>query len=87
LGLLHKISFWSQFERGILSEYAVQVLVGLAETMADKPRYLIHTSDLKKYWSIRGFFPWIRSRLKNSSADVIPPIPEWRLSQNLKAIL
>ncbi|ODM88203.1 Sodium/hydrogen exchanger 10, partial [Orchesella cincta] len=78
-----KISFWAHFERGVLTEEAVQILAGTAETISDRVLYMIHARDLKKYWTIRGVFPWLRECIINhgggkelEEAEVLPPKPK-----------
>ncbi|CAL8104179.1 unnamed protein product [Orchesella dallaii] len=78
-----KISFWAHFERGVLTEEAVQILAGTAETISDRVLYMIHARDLKKYWTIRGIFPWLRECVLNhgggrelEQGEVIPPKPK-----------
>jgi hypothetical protein len=59
--LLFQISFWSQFEQGILTEESVKILVSVADTVIDRELHMIHCADLRKYWTIQGgsFFPLI----------------------------
>lgn len=77
---IFQISYWAHFERGVLTEVAVQILASVADSCADKELYMVHCRDLKKYWQIRGVFPWLRSQLvmhlgEGNVVD-IPPPPE-----------
>jgi len=72
-----KISFWRQFEQGVLSELAVQMLVNVAEVVEDKPLAMIHEADFHKCLEIRGVFPWIRSNvLSKVKVDDVENTPE-----------
>ena len=41
-----KISYWRQFEQGMLSREAVRVLINLADTVMDTPDRYAHTNDV-----------------------------------------
>lgn len=63
----------------MITEEAVQILSGTADTCADKSMYMIHSKDLKRYWEIRGIFPWIREKMvrqfgeDNKDSNAPPP--------------
>lgn len=75
-----KVSFYRQFEEGVLTEMAYHILVGVVNTTADKELHMIHSRDFKKYWHIRGVFPWIRiniiKKLGLDSSSQLPPKPK-----------
>lgn len=47
-----KVSYWKQFEHGMLSREAVQSLSNLADTVSDIPERIILASDLSPYWRV-----------------------------------
>lgn len=45
-----KISYWKQFEHGVLSREAVRVLINLADTVLDTPdRYIVYCTYMYLY--------------------------------------
>ncbi|CAG7640037.1 unnamed protein product [Allacma fusca] len=73
-----KVSFWRQYEQGVLTELAVQILRNAASGAEDKPLRIIHARDLNKYWVLHGVFPWLQIRLtrKFGKEEVLPPKPK-----------
>ncbi|XP_022089278.1 sodium/hydrogen exchanger 10-like [Acanthaster planci] len=59
-----QVSYWKQFEHGMLSREAVRVLVGYTETAADEEGGFISVSDLKKNWEIKGIYPYLKRKLE-----------------------
>ena len=55
------MSYWKQFEHGMLSREAVRVLVGYTETAADQIEGFVSVQDLKKNWEIKGVYPYLVS--------------------------
>ncbi|XP_015758289.1 PREDICTED: sodium/hydrogen exchanger 10-like, partial [Acropora digitifera] len=47
-----KVSYWKQFEHGMLSREAVQALINLADTAMDEEESFIEMDDLKPYWRV-----------------------------------
>ena len=58
-----KVSFWRQYEQGVLTDLAVQILRNAASAAEDKPLCIIHSRDLNKYWVLHGWFPWLQIQL------------------------
>ncbi|KAK2184523.1 hypothetical protein NP493_262g03041 [Ridgeia piscesae] len=50
-----KISYWKQFEHGMVSREAVRKLVELVDTAADIKDAFIETEEIKKTWQVKGF--------------------------------
>ncbi len=74
-----QVSFWRQYEQGVLTDVAVQILIGVAETTSDKELHMIHARDFQKYWVVHGFYHWVRIKIiKKLGIDKIadrPPKP------------
>ncbi|XP_041472513.1 sodium/hydrogen exchanger 10-like [Lytechinus variegatus] len=60
-----KISYWKQFEHGMLAREAVRLLVQHAEVAADQKDQFILVDDLKKSWQVRGIYPWLKRKLED----------------------
>jgi hypothetical protein len=80
-----KVSCWRQYEQGVLTEEAVQILVDYIENCEDKQFKTFHAADLKKYWAVHGCVAWMRNKLLpftvgQMSNDDFPPPPttNWR---------
>lgn len=61
-----KVSYWRQFEHGLLGRSAVRKLLDLTEITADKPGSFISLDDVRSSWTMRGIyrlFPRIVSAL------------------------
>lgn len=58
-----KVSCWRQYEQGVLTEEAVQILVDYIENCEDKHFKTFHADDLKKNWAVRGVVAWMRNKL------------------------
>ncbi|CAG7833249.1 unnamed protein product, partial [Allacma fusca] len=52
-----KVSFWRQFEHGLLIEMALLNLVSAVAEAQAKPLKLVYTEDLRKYWNIESYSP------------------------------
>ncbi|XP_043218270.1 sodium/hydrogen exchanger 10-like isoform X2 [Amphibalanus amphitrite] len=59
-----KISYWRQFEHGMISAEAVRTLVGSTEVAADMEGAFLSIDELRKSWEVRGAFAWMRQRLE-----------------------
>ena len=59
-----KISYWRQFEHGMISADAVRTLVGSTEVAADMEGAFLSIDELRKSWEVRGVFAWMRQRLE-----------------------
>jgi len=72
-----KISFWRQFERGVLSSDAVNVLVNLADTCLDVKDRLIKLTDLSFHWKVPRYWEKTRNRLEKfkqvRASESVPP--------------
>ncbi|XP_064635099.1 sperm-specific sodium:proton exchanger-like [Lineus longissimus] len=72
-----KISYWKQFEHGLLSQEAVRKLIDQTETVADTPGTFINVEELKQTWQVRGIYHKLKTRLERwiqtGSMFVIPP--------------
>lgn len=75
------MSFWKQFERGILLEVSTQILSGIADEFEDRELKMIHAEDLQKYWVVRGVFAWLR-RYIFKSIDTFHNEPTLRKPDN-----
>lgn len=76
----------------MLTEVAVQILASTADSCADKELYMIHARDLKRYWQIRGVFPWLRRQLVKQIGEGkgvydAPPPPAKPLVAKAKLII
>ncbi|XP_037070931.1 sodium/hydrogen exchanger 10-like isoform X2 [Pollicipes pollicipes] len=60
-----KISYWRQFEHGMISADAVRTLVGSTEVAADMEGAFLSIDELRKSWEVRGVFAWMRQRLES----------------------
>jgi sodium/hydrogen exchanger 10/11 len=58
-----KVSCWRQFEQGVITEEAVQILVDYLENCEDKRFQMFHAEDMKKYWTVRGVIAWVRDKM------------------------
>ncbi|XP_033119377.1 sodium/hydrogen exchanger 10-like [Anneissia japonica] len=72
-----KISYWKQFEHGMLSKEATRVLVGCTESAADEHGELIKVDEIKKNWKITGIYPYLKRKLEEwisvKKKESIPP--------------
>ncbi|PIK43588.1 sperm-specific sodium proton exchanger [Apostichopus japonicus] len=72
-----KVSYWKQFEHGMLTREAVRILVGHAESAADLPFTFMNVSELKKSWQVKGLYPYIKYKLKEMVKETDPDdLPE-----------
>jgi len=87
-----QISYWAQFEQGVLTEDAVKILASVADSINDIELAMIHTRDLKKYWQVGGVIPWMRSKMVaqfDAKESNVPPRPKNKqvfLLYSLKAL-
>lgn len=59
-----KMSFWRQYDRGVLSSEAVNTLVSLCETCHDTQRRFIEVDDILPHCKIPSFYKWSKKRLE-----------------------
>ena len=59
-----KMSFWRQYDRGVLTSEAVNVLVSLCETCHDTKRRFIEVGDILPESKVPHRWEWIRKRLE-----------------------
>ena len=71
-----KVSFWRQYEQGVLTELAVQILRNAASSAEDKPLRILNAKDLNKYWVLHGVFPWLQIRLTRKFGNAEETIPK-----------
>ena len=57
-----QISYWKQFEHGMLSREAVRKLVELVDIAADEKDELVNIDEIKKTWQIRGIYDILVSK-------------------------
>ncbi|CAG7734240.1 unnamed protein product [Allacma fusca] len=73
-----KVSFWRQFEHGVLVEMAVLQLVNIASEAEDKPFRLVEAHDLRKFWHIEGCLPWVKNTFAKAfglESEIFPRRP------------
>ncbi|XP_067045427.1 sperm-specific sodium:proton exchanger-like [Acropora muricata] len=72
-----KVSYWKQFEHGMLSREAVQALINLADTAMDEEESFIEMDDLKPYWRVPPILEKVKDKLEQlkhqKPAERIPP--------------
>ncbi|XP_071957219.1 sperm-specific sodium:proton exchanger-like isoform X2 [Antedon mediterranea] len=72
-----RISYWKQFEHGMLSREATRVLVGCTESAADVHDELIKVDEIKKNWQIKGIYPYMKRKFEEwisvKKKESIPP--------------
>ena len=51
-----QISYWKQFEHGMLSREAVRKLNDLVDIATDIPEGHINIEEIKNCWQLKGFF-------------------------------
>ncbi|XP_071477800.1 sperm-specific sodium:proton exchanger-like [Diadema antillarum] len=79
-----KVSYWKQFEHGMLAREAVRLLVQHAEVAADGKDQFIMVSELKKSWQIRGIYPWLKRKLEDLISErktAAIPMPKNRFAK------
>ena len=76
------MSYWKQFEQGVLTELAVQILLAVAEKVEDTKLNMVHAKDFSKHWVVHGYVLWLRRvflRKRQSTVvveDKLPPRPK-----------
>ncbi|XP_068761684.1 sperm-specific sodium:proton exchanger-like [Montipora capricornis] len=72
-----KVSYWKQFEHGMLSREAVQSLINLADTAMDEEESFIEMDDLLPYWRVPPILQKVKDKLEQlkhqKPAERIPP--------------
>ncbi|XP_030844648.1 sperm-specific sodium proton exchanger isoform X1 [Strongylocentrotus purpuratus] len=79
-----KISYWKQFEHGMLAREALRLLVQHAEVAADEKDQFILVDDLKKSWQIKGIYPWLKRKLEDLISEkkiAAIPMPKYKLGK------
>lgn len=51
-----QVSYWRQFEHGLMGRSAVRRLLELTETKADKHGCYITLTDIKASWKMKGIY-------------------------------
>ena len=54
-----QISYWKQFEHGILTREAVRKLVELVDIAADTDNGYVDTDEIRKTWKIKGLYAYL----------------------------
>ncbi|KAJ8023281.1 Sodium/hydrogen exchanger 10 [Holothuria leucospilota] len=71
-----KVSYWKQFEHGMLTKEAVRILVGHTESVSDIPYSFLDVDELKKNWEVTGIYPYLKRKLtemvKEKRGESIP---------------
>ncbi|XP_013420708.1 sodium/hydrogen exchanger 10 [Lingula anatina] len=72
-----KVSYWKQFEHGMLSREAVRKLVDQTEHAADHEGGFVDVEEIKKSWQIKGIYPLLKRKLESWILDTkiqsVPP--------------
>ncbi|KAL9955551.1 hypothetical protein ACROYT_G036889 [Oculina patagonica] len=72
-----KVSYWKQFEHGMLSREAVQALINLADTAMDEEEGFIEMDDLQPYWRVPPYLQKVKDKLEQlkqtKPTERIPP--------------
>lgn len=79
-----KISYWKQFEHGMLAREALRLLVQHAEVAADEKDQFILVDDLKKSWQVKGIYPWLKHKLEDLISEkkiAAIPMPKYKLGK------
>ena len=58
---MFQISYWKQFEHGILSRDGIRKLVDLVDVATDQTSHLIDRDEIRKTWHVRGVYDYIVS--------------------------
>nr|CAD7259290.1 unnamed protein product [Timema shepardi] len=58
-----RVSYWRQFEHGMLSKEGVRVLVTAVDVAADKEEQVVDLEVLKNNWKAKGYLVFVRSKL------------------------
>ena len=78
---VERISYWRQFEHGMISAEAVRTLVGSTEVAADMEGAFLSIDELRKSWEVRGVFAWMRQRLEMAARSTEMDEEEYDLPQ------
>ncbi|XP_067000052.2 sperm-specific sodium:proton exchanger [Anabrus simplex] len=85
-----KVSYWRQFEHGMLSKEGIRVLVGTVEVAADRDKPVMNVDDLKACWKERGCVMFLRRKIIDmmSASDLFyrPPRERWRMKYYKTAV-
>lgn len=79
-----KISYWKQFELGMLDREAVRVLLHTADTVIDQPNRLIEMKDIQHHWKIPNIVSYSRkclerlSKLQQKFESISVPVPNMK---------
>ncbi|XP_028411372.1 sodium/hydrogen exchanger 10-like isoform X2 [Dendronephthya gigantea] len=72
-----KVSYWKQFEHGMLSRDAVQALMATADTAMDTQDRCIELNDLNVHWEVPPFLQKMKDKIESlkkiDPAENIPP--------------
>ncbi|XP_070552787.1 sperm-specific sodium:proton exchanger-like [Ptychodera flava] len=79
-----RVSYWKQFEHGMLSREAIRVLVSVTEAVGDEENRYVEVDDIKKNWQVRGIWPYLKQKLEQwvkGEKDIVPePGTRWQHS-------
>ncbi|CAH1258973.1 SLC9C1 [Branchiostoma lanceolatum] len=85
-----KVSYWKQFEHGMLNREAVRVLVQATESAADSVGEFVDIEEIKKHWKIKGLLPKLRNKLEELVTDKQKdklPMPEHKVLRTVFIIV
>ncbi|XP_078585490.1 sperm-specific sodium:proton exchanger-like isoform X2 [Branchiostoma floridae x Branchiostoma japonicum] len=85
-----KVSYWKQFEHGMLNREAVRVLVQATESAADSVGEFVDIEEIKKHWKIKGLLPRLRNKLEDLVTDKQKdqlPMPEHKFLRTVFIIV
>nr|CAD7194386.1 unnamed protein product [Timema douglasi] len=84
-----KVSYWRQFEHGMLSKEGVRVLVTAVDVAADKEEQVVDLEVLKNNWKAKGYLVFVRSKLidmMSSTGQTYYRVPRQRWRHGCYAI-
>ncbi|CAG2053569.1 unnamed protein product [Timema podura] len=83
------VSYWRQFEHGMLSKEGVRVLVTAVDVAADKEEQVVDLEVLKNNWKAKGSLVFVRSKLidmMSSTGQTYYRVPRQRWRHGCYAI-
>nr|CAD7452751.1 unnamed protein product [Timema tahoe] len=84
-----RVSYWRQFEHGMLSKEGVRVLVTAVDVAADKEEQVVDLEVLKNNWKAKGSLVFVRSKLidmMSSTGQTYYRVPRQRWRHGCYAI-
>ncbi|XP_069481503.1 sperm-specific sodium:proton exchanger-like [Ambystoma mexicanum] len=59
------ISYWKQYNSGMLNRETTRILVGATETYIDRKGKFMNINEVKKCWEDKGIFVYLRRKVEN----------------------